>query len=735
MGTNSIDWTKEWESRRGTRPVRIANFSGHSSDRITGLAEVTEWGGSAASKHGGGFLSADFAVGDFLAEATLAYLAKRDVGGTGSTAGGGGYLAGFVKQLQSAFKAIHEKGIRVVTNAGGANPAGLAKAVSDLAIKVLGPEAGGKVKVAWVSGDNIGSELEKWKSTGEAGELRSMDTGIKLAEWDKVPTSANAYLGAFGIVEALERGAQIVVCGRITDASFTLGPAAYWWKWKRTQFDQLAAGILLGHVIEVRGVVALRRMNLVLKAPVSHPHISLQCSCYVTGGNYSGFMTIGANITPAFPMAIVEQDGSAIVTKCSPEHGGDVTVDTVTAQIVYEVQGPYYLNPDATVDLCSPQVEQVTYTWPRMPGQPSDSTSAPAPTTVGVRISGIRGGPPPPTTKVGVNGNAGFACEVSVFAVGLRIPEKFLHFEMQIRELLHRNGNSVEHLYGRPELGPKGPNKIEAIRFECVGYNGPVTSGSTDAIKGGQAPSVYSEEFYSDPLTMNAATAWFRVTATARTREPVSRPRFAAIISGQAIQQGFPGFVCQADGSKFDPVPFIEYFPTVAPQSLIKHTANILNANQGGSTLAASLPATTIPIPPPPSYSAPPQPWPGKEYAGSAKPSDFGPTRRVPLGLVAHGRCGDKGGNSNLGFWPVIQDPAKRKEVYEWLKCLLSTEKCRELLGNEVVEAERITRGEVKVRIVRWEMDNLKSVCFVVKGLLGKVSSIASRCGFCFVSP
>ncbi|KAI9015897.1 hypothetical protein DFJ74DRAFT_770486 [Hyaloraphidium curvatum] len=636
-------------SGRGMRPVRIANFSGHSADRITGLAEVLEWGSQAPD----GFLGADFAVGDFLAEATLAYLAKRDVAGTG----GGGFLPGFAKQLRACLRTLVEKGVKVVTNAGGANPAALAKAVESMAVEVLGNDAG-KVKVAWVEGDNVSKDLAAWTASGEVGELRHMDTDQRLADWDKEPMSANAYLGGFGIVEALERGANIVVCGRITDATLTLAPAAWWWKWSRTDFDKLASSILVGHVIE--------------------------CGAHVTGGNFSGFLTIPRNINTAFPIAVVDRDGSAIVTKAHPHGGGDVTLDTVTAQTVYEIQGPLYKNPDATVDLPSAKLEEVEYEWPRRGG----SGSEPAPRTKAVRISGVRGLPPPPTTKVGVNAPAGFACEVSVFAVGLDIPGKFLHFQMQVRELLHRNGNSVEHLFGNPSAGNAGKNRIEAMRFECVGYNGPLVSSG--------------EDYLADPLTQNACTAWFRVTASSRTREPVSRPRFAGVITGQGILQGFPGFVCQADGSKFDPAPFIEFFPTTIPQSAVKHTAHL-----------PGLPA--IPVPPPP-VMAPVPAFVSQDptYA----PRSFGPTRRVPLGLVAHGRCGDKGGNANLGFWPIARaSPGKEDEAWEWLRRELTTERCRELLGNEIAEVER--QGG-KVAIVRWEMANMRAVCFVVKGLLGK---------------
>lgn len=152
---------------RGTRPVRIAAFSGHSADRITGLAECAQWGGNGSDD----FLPADFIVGDLLAEATLAYLTKREVGGTGS----GGFLPGFLKQLQTCFDVIVDKGIKIVTNAGGANPAGLAKSVSELAVKMMG-DKGKKVKVAWVEGDNVLAELENWKAQGI--ELRNMVRSI-----------------------------------------------------------------------------------------------------------------------------------------------------------------------------------------------------------------------------------------------------------------------------------------------------------------------------------------------------------------------------------------------------------------------------------------------------------------------------------------------------------------------------------------------------------------------------
>ena len=349
------------------------------------------------------------------------------------------------------------------------------------------------------------------------------------------------------------------------------------------------------------------------------------------------------------------------------------------------------------------QLEQISYEWDRIPGS-SSNTSAPRSTAV--RVSGIRGTAPPPTTKVGVNASAGFACEVSVFAVGLEIPEKFLHFQLQVRELLHRNGNSVEHLYGNEAAGNKNPNKIEGIRFECVGYNGPMTSASTALIGAASDSGSQLEQYYSDPLTQNACTAWFRVTAHAKTRDPVSRPKFAGIITGQAILPGFPGFVCQADGSKFDPAPFIEYFPTLIPHGVLKHEAHIPGVG-------------TFKIPSQPVVSEPPKPFVSEEYVGGKSPRDFGATRRVPLGLVVHGRCGDKGGNANLGFWPVARKAGATDEVYEWLRALMTSDKMRELLGNEIVEVER--RENLKVRMVRWEMDNLRAVCFIAKGLLGKV--------------
>ena len=183
-----------------------------------------------------------------------------------------------------------------MANAGGFNPAGLATAITEL----IAAE-GLTLRVAYIDGDNVMSGLEELQRAGHT--LQNLDNGEPLTSWGAEPMAANAYLGGWGIVDALSEGADIVVAGRVTDASLTVGPAAWWHGWQRTSWDELAGA--------------------------------------ATGGNFSGFLEAPSMIDLSFPVAEVSADGSCVITKQSNRHGL-VTVDTVTAQLIYEIQGPVY---------------------------------------------------------------------------------------------------------------------------------------------------------------------------------------------------------------------------------------------------------------------------------------------------------------------------------------------------------------------------------------------------------
>ncbi|MFE5680110.1 acyclic terpene utilization AtuA family protein [Streptomyces erythrochromogenes] len=258
------------------RPLRIGNASGFYGDRFSALGEMLTGG------------PLDVLTGDYLAELTMLILGRDRLKNPDL-----GYAKTFLRQLEEGLGLAHERGVRIVTNAGGLHPAGLADAVRALAAKVGVP-----VSVAHVEGDDLTSR--------EDGAL-----------------TANAYLGGAGITACLRAGADVVVTGRVTDAALVSGPAAWWFDWAPEDHDRLAGAVVAGHVLE--------------------------CGTQATGGNYS-FFTAHDVRRPGFPLAEISADGSAVITK-HPGTGGAVTTGTVTAQLLYETQGVRYLGPDVTARL------------------------------------------------------------------------------------------------------------------------------------------------------------------------------------------------------------------------------------------------------------------------------------------------------------------------------------------------------------------------------------------------
>lgn len=335
------------------RPIRIANFSGYLGDRRTAIDEAIAGD------------PVDVLMGDYLAEITLAALSAAHQRNPDR-----GYVDYFVRQIRPHLTAIADRGIKVVTNAGGFHPAALAETLRDeIAV------AGADLRVAHIEGDDILSDLGR---LGELGHrFDNLDSGAPLDDWAATPFAANAYLGGWGVTEALRAGADIVVCGRVTDASLTVGPAAWWHDWAVDDWDRLAGGVLAGHIIE--------------------------CGPHAVGGNFSGFLDIAHRRVPGFPIAEVAADGSCVITKHGRD-GGAVTADTVTAQIMYEIQGPVYLNPDVTARLDHVRVTDM-----------GDDR---------VEVSGATGSPPPPTTKVAIFGPVGASVVNTVFVTSPHVEEK-----------------------------------------------------------------------------------------------------------------------------------------------------------------------------------------------------------------------------------------------------------------------------------------------------------------------
>jgi hypothetical protein len=288
--------------------IRIANCSGFYGDRISAAKEQVLGG------------EIDVLTGDYLAELTMLILFKDRMKNSD-----GGYAKTFLAQLKDVLQPCLEKKIKIVVNAGGLNPAGLAKAVQELATALkLSPS------VATVQGDNVLEHIFKWQSEGMA--FPHLDTGAPLAEAGGQLLAANAYVGCWPIVRALNEGADIVITGRCTDAAVVMAPAAWRHGWKPHDYDALAGALVAGHIIE--------------------------CGCQATGGNYPFFEEVPSFERVGFPIAEIASDGSSVITKHSST-GGLVSVGTVTAQLMYEIQGKDYFSPDTIARLDSVRLEQV----------------------------------------------------------------------------------------------------------------------------------------------------------------------------------------------------------------------------------------------------------------------------------------------------------------------------------------------------------------------------------------
>ena len=339
---------------RSAEILRVANCSGFYGDRLSAAREMVEGG------------PIDVLTGDYLAELTMAILhnQRRERGEHM------GYVGTFMKQLQDVLEPCMERGIKIVTNAGGLNPASLARQVESLAA-----EKGVVAKVAYIDGDDLLPRLGRLQQQGEA--FTNIDRGIALCESDYQPVTANAYLGAWGIKHALDAGADVVICPRVTDAALVIGPAAWKFDWQRDDFDALAGALAAGHIIE--------------------------CGAQTTGGNYSFFQEVPSYRQVGFPIAEIEADGSFTISK-HPGTGGLVSVGTVTAQLLYEISTPAYVNPDVIAHFDTLNIEQV-----------GDDR---------VRVSGCRGSSPPATHKVCINAFAGYRNNTELLLTGLDIEEK-----------------------------------------------------------------------------------------------------------------------------------------------------------------------------------------------------------------------------------------------------------------------------------------------------------------------
>ena len=534
------------------RPVRIANSSGFYGDRAAAAREMVEGG------------PIDVLTGDYLAELTMLILWKAQQKDPSA-----GYARTVLTQLEHVLGTCLDRGIKIVNNAGGLNPAGLAREFGELAERLgLHPE------IAYVTGDDLLPRLDGLLASGQA--LAHLDTGQPLAEAAGKPVTANAYLGGWGITEALGAGADIVVCPRVTDASLVTGPAAWWHGWRREDFDQLAGAVVAGHVIE--------------------------CGPQATGGNYSFLDEITDRRYPGFPIAEVAADGGSVITK-HPDTGGLVSPGTVTAQLLYEIAGPAYANPDVVAHF-----DTVTL------GQDGPDR---------VRISGTRGSPPPATAKVAINFLGGYRNTMTLVLTGLDIEEKAAWAEQELFAILgglNQFADADVRLlrFDRPDA-PTNEQATAHLR---------ITVKDPDPRKVGRRFSNATME-----LALGGYAGFH--TTTPPTPESAYGVYWPALVRAADV----PHAAVLPDGTTMpiaptDPGAAGPGASAVAPPSAAPAAAAVPPGDGAGAAAADMWPAGT-------------------------------PTVTAPLGRICAARSGDKGGNANVGIW--TRDPAAYPWLRDYL--------------------------------------------------------------------
>ena len=499
-------------------PIRIANCSGFYGDRVSAAREMVEDG------------PIDVLTGDWLAELTMLILAR-----TQAKRPGGGYARTFVTQMEQVMGTCLDRGIKVVSNAGGLDPDGCADAVAAVAERLgLSPT------IAYVQGDDLLPRLGDLVAAGV--DFAHLDTGEPLED-PATYVSANAYLGCWGIVEALAGGADIVITGRVTDAAVVCGPAAWHHGWRRDDWDALAGGVVAGHVIE--------------------------CGTQTTGGNYSFFTEVPGMARTGFPWAEIATDGSSVIGKHDGT-GGEVSIGTVTSQLLYEIAEPAYLGPDVTARFDTIELDQI------------------APDRV--RISGVRGEPPPDTLKVSMNRIGGHRLDLSIAMTGLDIEAK--------AELLD------EAFWA---ACPHRPEDFASVTRRIVRTDKP------------------------DPATNEEAVALWRLTLKDPDERKVGRATADAVGElGLATIPGLFGVGGGPSGGR----PYGVYRPALVPADLVPQSVTFLG---GAHTVVDSVaPSGRVEI-----VAAP----------GPTATVPGGPTQRVPIGTIVGARSGDKGGNANLGVF------------------------------------------------------------------------------------
>ncbi|MFE9565609.1 acyclic terpene utilization AtuA family protein [Streptomyces sp. NPDC006487] len=602
----------------------------------------------------------DVLTGDYLAELTMLILGRDRLKNPEL-----GYAKTFLRQLEECLGLAHERGVRIVVNAGGLNPAGLAGAVRALAAKLSVP-----VSVAHVEGDDLMAAPRSYPMPSAEGAL-----------------TANAYLGGAGITACLRTGADVVVTGRVTDAALVSGPAAWWFDWAPDDHDRLAGAVVAGHVLE--------------------------CGTQATGGNYA-FFTRHDVSRPGFPLAEIAQDGSSVITK-HPGTGGVVSVGTVTAQLLYETQGVRYLGPDVTARLDTVRLTQAGPDRVAVSGTRGEAP--PATLKVGAtRIGGWRNEVVFVLTGLDVDAKAALVREQ---LAALLEPVESVSWTLSRTDHADAQTEETASALLRLVVRDPSPDRVgraltsAAIELALSSYPGfhvtappspaqPYGVFDSTTVPSGEVPhtavladgtrlSVRADHdpagrLPSPPFPPSPDSAQTRVSNAGGAEGPPRTP----------AGPDFPGGAASPAPSAHPAPPAFEARGPGGPG------AQPPVSRRGGAGDSPADPTTQEP-----QLATAPQPQPPttREPRPSVAPDPTGPTtstRRVPLGTIAGARSGDKGGDANVGVW-VETGPA-----WEWLRTTLTVEAFKALLPETA-----------PLGVTRAELPNLRSVNFTVTRILG----------------
>ena len=586
------------------RPIRIGGASGGVFDRFRAISDFAK------------DPSIDVIFGDWMSEISMTFRGSQKIDHKLASTGAEGeaFESSFLAMLKPAISDVAKNKQKVIANAGGYDVDVLARRVQDMC-----KEAGTDLTVSWITGDEVTDQVNDLIRKGE--KFSSLPSNTDIDQWGVEPVCAQCYLGGVGIAEALRHGADIVVCGRVADASPVVGAAMWWHNWGREDFTQLAHALIAGHLIE--------------------------CSSYVTGGYFTGFkkfLKAKKFTNLGFPIAEIAVDGEFVVTK-EKDTDGEISIPTITGQLVYEIQGPLYYNSDVTANL--EQIKLVEVGPDR------------------VRVTGVVGSPPPPTTKVGITAKGGWQAECHFFLTGLDIKEKAEMIEKQT-------------------IASMGEYRKEFHKLEFT------TTGSVPC----------------NPRNQDEATVDFRIFAQTRNPDVVSAgkvksvapdtPTFAKWVIENCLQ-GYPGGTPAMDMRQGVGKPYFEYWVSLISQDVVNHE---LHTHDG----------KTISIPPPTHTKTYLRQQSSYETSSPLPVDTWGPTTEAPMGYIVHGRSGDKSSDCNVGFF------VRHDDEWDWLRSTLSIAKIRELLEEE-------DKGG---KIDRFEIPNCKAVHFLLRDHLDRGANSSS---------